>query len=277
MPSPNDRSPGAPLGQTTGYPDAYDRSQLFAMPRAGERAALGLGDALPFTGADVWTAYELTWLDPLGRPAVAIATIEIPAASPYIVESKSMKLYLGSFAMSAFGSPGAVAQSMERDLAGVVGAPVKVALRDDATFGDPGFAELAGESLDERSVACSHYEVASWLLERAGGEADETLTTRLFRSVCPVTGQPDLASVRIAYRGPRIDRTSLLRYLVSYRRQPAFHEHCVERIFVDLLAHCGCERLTVQARFVRRGGIDINPFRTNAGAPVPPNLRTARQ
>jgi 7-cyano-7-deazaguanine reductase len=138
-------------------------------------------------------------------------------------------------------------------------------------------AELDGESLDSLRIEITHYEVDPATLTTAGEVVDETLTTNLFRSVCPVTAQPDIASMRIAYRGPKIDRAGLLRYLVSYRRHPGFHEHCVERIFVDLVSRCGCERLTVYARFTRRGGIDINPLRTTAAIAAPPNVRTARQ
>jgi 7-cyano-7-deazaguanine reductase len=267
----------SPLGRATGYPDTYDRSQLFAVPRSAQRAELGIAGALPFDGSDVWNAYELTWLDPIGKPAIAIATIEIPAVSPFIVESKSMKLYLGSFAQSPFGSAGALAQMIERDVSNLAGAPVRVTMREPASFGAERFAELDGESLDDLLVDCSRYDVDPALLVRGAGHVDEALTTRVFRSVCPVTGQPDIASVRVAYRGPRIDRAGLLRYLVSYRRHAGFHEHCVERIFVDILARCGCAQLSVCARFLRRGGFDINPFRTNAGLPPPPNLMSARQ
>jgi len=267
----------APLGHATGYPDTYDPSQLFAVARAPQRAALRIADGLPFTGRDLWTAYELTWLDARGKPVVAIATLEFSAESPALVESKSMKLYLGSFAQSAFASAGKIVTVLERDLAAVAGAPVRVALRSAARFPAERIVELAGDSIDSLPVACDTYDVAPEYLSAAGDDVAEALTTDLFRSVCPVTGQPDIASLRIAYRGPRIDRASLLRYLVSYRRHPGFHEHCVERMFVDIATHCRTSALTVHARFTRRGGIDINPFRTDAGASVPANLRTARQ
>jgi 7-cyano-7-deazaguanine reductase len=267
----------SPLGHVTGYPDTYDPEQLFAVSRAPQRAALGLTDALPFTGSDLWTAYELTWLDSRGKPAIAIATIEVPASSPSIVESKSMKLYLGSFAQSSFDSAGQIVGTIERDLAAAAGAPVRVTLADATIFAQERIAELDGESLDTLAVDCSAYEVDPANLIAPGAKVEEALTTNLFRSVCPVTGQPDIASMRIAYRGAQIDRPGLLRYLVSYRRYPGFHEHCVERIFVDILSRCRCEQLTVYARFTRRGGIDINPFRTNTAVAPPPNVRTARQ
>ena len=266
-----------PLGHATGYPDTYDPTQLFAIARAPQRAEIGLGDALPFTGSDIWTAYELTWLDAHGKPAIAIATFDVPADSPSLIESKSMKLYLGTFAQTSFATPDAVIATLERDLAAHTGAPVGVTLRAPGTFASERFAELPGDSLDALDVACIYDEIDTGALSSDGPAVDEALTTNLFRSVCPVTGQPDLASVRIAYRGPRIVRAGLLRYLVSYRRHPGFHEHCVERIFVDIAARCATDALTVEARFTRRGGIDINPFRTSASLATPPNVRTARQ
>jgi 7-cyano-7-deazaguanine reductase len=280
MTSPRLRLPDldrAPLGHATGYPDTYDPAQLFAVSRTPGRAALGLTDALPFTGSDLWTAYELTWLGSRGKPAIAIATIEVPASSASIVESKSMKLYLGSFAQSSFASADALVAVIEHDLSAKTGAKVRVTLKDSITFDGERIAELEGESLDTLPVDCSAYEVDPATLIASGAKVEEALTTNLFRSVCPVTGQPDIASMRIAYRGAQIDRPGLLRYLVSYRRHPGFHEHCVERTFVDLVSRCRCEQLTIYARFTRRGGIDINPFRTNAPVAIPPNVRTARQ
>ena len=267
----------APLGRPGGHPDRYDPALLFTVPRAPQRAALGIAGALPFTGADAWTAYELTWLDEAGKPQVALAAFDVPAASPSIIESKSMKLYLGSFAQTRFAGMTEVAAAIERDLAHASGARVGVTLRGPVAFGTQSIRELDGASLDDQRVACDAYDVDPSLLAANGAAVDETLTSRLFRSVCPVTGQPDIASVQIAYRGPRIDRESLLRYLVSYRCHPGFHEHCVERIFVDVASRCRTERLSVLARFTRRGGLDINPFRTNAGVPNPDNVRTARQ
>jgi 7-cyano-7-deazaguanine reductase len=261
-----------PLGHATGYPDRYEPSLLFAVSRAPQRQAIGIVDVLPFTGADVWTAYEHTWLDGAGKPCIAMLSIVVPADSPHIVESKSVKLYLGSFAQTRFESALHVQATIARDLSAATGGAVEVAFLHDARI-----APMPGVSIDGGEVEIERYEVDPSLL-RAGGETvSETLCSDLFRSVCPVTGQPDYASVAIAYRGPRIDRASLLRYLVSYRRHAGFHEHCAERMFVDLGQRCGCEALTVHARFTRRGGLDINPFRTNAGEPVPPNVRTPRQ
>jgi 7-cyano-7-deazaguanine reductase len=268
---------GGPLGHPSGHPDQYAPALLFAVPRAPQRAALGLGDALPFTGVDLWTAYELTWLDPRGKPQVALATFEVPVDSPSIIESKSMKLYLGSYAQTRCAGLTDIAAMIERDLSHACGAQVGVVLRGPAAFDVQSIRELAGVSVDDLRVDCDAYDIDPALLRAGGDVVDETLTSRLFRSVCPVTAQPDIASLQIAYRGPRIDREGLLRYLVSYRCHAGFHEHCVERIFVDVRARCRCEALSVLARFTRRGGLDINPFRTNAGVPNPDNVRTARQ
>ena len=267
----------APLGRPARHPDRYAPSLLYAVPRHPQRAALGLAARLPFTGVDVWTAYELTWLDAMGKPQVALATLEVPAESPSLVESKSMKLYLGSFAQTNFAGMTEVAAAIERDISAATGARVAVTLRGPAAFDAQAIRELAGENLDSLQIACDTYDVEPGFLAAGHERVEETLTTRLFRSVCPVTAQPDIASVQVSYRGMRVDHEGLLRYLVSYRRHAGFHEHCVERIFVDLAARCGCEHLSVLARFTRRGGLDINPFRTNAGAAAPANVRTARQ
>ena len=247
------------------------------MPRAPQRHELGIGDTLPFAGADLWTAFELTWLDPGGKPAIAIASFEVPVTSPAIVESKSVKLYLGSFAQTRFADPAAVTAVIARDLSAAAGAPVHVELLSPAAFGELRIVELSGESLDALPVTIDRYAIDPSTLAASGANAAETLRTDLFRSLCPVTGQPDFASIAITYRGPRIDRAGLLRYLVSYRCHAGFHEHCVERIFVDLMAACRCQALSVYARFTRRGGLDINPFRFSADARVPPNVRTPRQ
>lgn len=272
-----DELKGAPLGHATTYPDAYDAALLFPVSRGPQRAEIGVAQALPFTGADIWTAYELTWLDPHGKPQVAIATLVVPATSPSIVESKSVKLYLGSFAQTRFDGTAEVRETMGRDLAHATGGPVQVALDAPAMFLAARCAELDGERLDDLAVTIQRYQPAPDLLGAEGPDVEETLKTDLFRSMCPITLQPDFASVQIAYRGPAIDHASLLRYLVSFRGHPGFHEHCVERIWVDVMTRCRCESLSVYARFTRRGGVDINPFRTNTGAAIPLNMRTARQ
>jgi 7-cyano-7-deazaguanine reductase len=264
----------APLGHATDHPDAYAPDLLYALPRAPQRAALGIGERLPFAGADVWTAYELTWLDRNGKPRVAVATIVVPAESPRIVESKSMKLYLGSFAQSRFDGDQDVTATVARDLGAAAGADVHVTLAAPDALA---CAPLAGSSLDGLDVAFTAYDVDPALLVAHEGNVRETLTTDLFRSLCPVTAQPDMASLQITYAGPRIDHAGLLRYLVSYRCHAGFHEHCIERIFMDVKRRCATVELTIHARFLRRGGLDINPFRSDAGVRMPANLRTARQ
>jgi 7-cyano-7-deazaguanine reductase len=277
MTSLRDELEAAPLGHATSYPDTYDAALLFRVPRLPQRQEIGIAGALPFTGSDGWTAFELTWLDPRGKPEVAILSFEVPAASLAIVESKSVKLYLGSFAQTRFAGPDAVQATIARDLSAAAGAQVAVTLIAPSAFAQLRIAELPGECLDGLAVAIDRYEVDPSLLAAIGPPVDETLRTDLFRSLCPVTGQPDFASIGLAYRGPRIDRACLLRYLVSYRNHAGFHEHCAERVFVDVMAACHCEALSVTARFTRRGGVDINPFRTNAGITPPPNVRNARQ
>ena len=271
---------GSPLGKATDYPDRYDASLLFAVPRAPQRAALGIEGNLPFSGCDVWNAYEITWLDLQGRPRLAIGEFRVRAESPAMVESKSLKLYLGSFAQEPLASATALRARIATDLRGVCGDEVAVALTPASTFEAAVPSRLAStgtESIDETEVTVevSHPDPA--LLTHAEASVDEALCSSLFRSTCPVTGQPDYADVFIRYRGPRIDRAGLLRYLVSFRRHAAFHEACVERIFVDIANRCRPERLSVYARFMRRGGIDINPFRSNFELAPPDNIRTPRQ
>ena len=271
---------GSPLGKATDYPDRYDASLLFAVPRAPQRAALGIEGNLPFFGCDVWNAYEITWLDLQGRPRLAIGEFRVRAESPAMVESKSLKLYLGSFAQEPLASATALRERIAADLSRVCDDEVAVALTPSVTFEaavPPRVASTRSESIDETDVTieASHPDPA--LLAHAEVPIDESLSSSLFRSTCPVTGQPDYADVFIRYRGPRIDRASLLRYLVSFRRHAAFHEACVERIFVDIANRCRPERLSVYARFMRRGGIDINPFRSNFEQASPDNIRTQRQ
>ncbi|MEP6941786.1 MAG: NADPH-dependent 7-cyano-7-deazaguanine reductase QueF [Betaproteobacteria bacterium] len=265
----------SPLGHATGYPDRYDPSQLFAVDRAAQRIDLASVKGLPFTGVDIWTAYEITWLDLAGKPQTAIGEFRIGADSPATVESKSLKLYLGSFAQERMTDAEKLTTRVRADLEKICEAPVGVALHPAS----PGtrIAELPGESVDVEEVSVDRYHPDASLLGRVGTYADETLKSALFRSNCPVSGQPDYADVMIRYRGPRIDRHALLRYIVSYREHAAFHEACVERMFVDLALRCRPEQLTVYARFLRRGGIDINPFRSNFEPAPKRSERTPRQ
>ena len=263
------------LGRYVDHPREYDASLLFPIARSLGRDALGIASvALPFIGLDRWHAYELSWLDARGKPRVATATFEVPADSPNLVESKSLKLYLNSFNASRFDSDDAVRDAIARDLSNGAGAPVSV------VFGLPPLRnDDAAIDLDSQDIAIDAYGPpdASLLACDASDEAEEILSSALLKSNCPVTGQPDWASVRIAYRGPRIDRAGLLRYLVSFRDHAEFHEQCVERLFVDLLARCRPRTLSVDARYTRRGGLDINPWRATSGSPPPGAGRDERQ
>ena len=266
-----------PLGRDTDYPQKYAPALLCPISRAESRAPLGLAEPLPFAGCDIWCAWELTWLGPGDLPRVATAEIRVPADSPNIVESKSLKLYLGSFAMSRCASESAVTTTITDDLAACVGAPVTVRLSPVAHADDQRIAQMAGTCLDEATVSCTDWEVNPDLLSAdASRVVTESLHTHLLRSLCPVTSQPDIGSLQISYTGPAIDRAGLLRYIVSFREHNDFHEACIERMFVDLAERCGCEALTLHARYQRRGGIDINPFRSNSGE-VPADLRLWRQ
>ncbi|HEU4814346.1 MAG TPA: NADPH-dependent 7-cyano-7-deazaguanine reductase QueF [Xanthomonadaceae bacterium] len=264
-----------PLGRPVDYPRHYDAGLLFPIARREGRDALGLGEgALPFIGHDRWHAYELSWVDARGKPLVATATFVVPADSPNLVESKSLKLYLNGFNATRFDSREAVRERIATDLSAAAGAAVDVVL-DLPPAGDADGAV----SIDALDVAIDHYGPprADFLSADSGATVEETLASELLKSNCPVTGQPDWADVRIAYRGPRIDRAGLLRYLVSFRDHCEFHEQCVERIFVDVLARCGPSRLSVGARYTRRGGLDINPWRATPGVPAPTTVRHPRQ
>jgi len=266
-----------PLGRESDYPQKYAPEVLCSISRRETREPLGLADELPFTGVDIWNAWELTWLGPGDLPKVATAEIHVPADSPHIVESKSLKLYLNSFAMSSFASETAVAETIARDLSPCVGAPAKVSVLPVSGTEARQTARLAGDCLDDLEVSCADWEVNADLLRAdASTPVTEDLHSHLLRSLCPVTAQPDIGSLQISYSGPQIDRAGLLRYIVSFREHNDFHEACIERMFVDLLERCACEKLTVHARYQRRGGIDINPLRTNTREPAL-NLRLWRQ
>jgi 7-cyano-7-deazaguanine reductase len=262
-----------PLGAPTSYPDTYAPELLYPIPRSNNREILQLGDFLPFGGADWWTAWEFTWLLPSGKPDAAGLKIRVPADSPNIIESKSLKLYLNAFAMMRFAEERELLQTIENDLTAVAGAPVTVDL-----FSDSKLRDLPGHSLDALDVDIETYSVDAGLLSTADGASivTETWRTGLLRSLCPVTSQPDFGAVMIRYAGPRICPESLLAYLVSYREHQDFHEACVERMFVDLETRCRPDKLTVYARYQRRGGLDINPFRSNFER-EPPLARTWNQ
>jgi 7-cyano-7-deazaguanine reductase len=269
----------SPLGKPAAYTERYDATLLFPIARSAAREAIGIGARLPFFGADIWNAYELSWLNTRGKPQLAIATFLVPAESPAIVESKSFKLYLGSFAQTAFDSVDIVRDTIKRDVSAVCGASVAVHLVTPFEFGKLKLEELAGLSLDRLDLDTDVYRPDASLLKAAFDAApvEETLFSNLLKSNCPVTGQPDWGSVQIHYVGPQIDHAGLLRYVISYREHTGFHEQCVEKIFVDILRECQPVKLAVYGRYTRRGGIDINPFRTNFNLPLPDNFRCARQ
>lgn len=273
------------LGKSSAYVDQYDASLLFPIPRLAKREEIGVGAAPPFFGADLWTAFELSWLNLRGKPQVALAHFTVPCETPNIVESKSFKLYLNSFNNSRFADASAVQARLRADISEAAwrGAPhaatVGVRLLLPELFDREPVAELDGLSLDRLDVECSRYTPAPDLLRAMLDEppVTEVLTSNLLKSNCLVTGQPDWGSVRISYSGPQINQEGLLQYLVSYRNHNEFHEQCVERIFMDLWTRCKPVKLTVYARYTRRGGLDINPFRTSHPQAMPPNVRTARQ
>ena len=273
------------LGKTSAYVDQYDPSLLFPIPRAGKRAEIGITGASPFFGADLWAAFELSWLNPRGKPQVALAHITVPSESPHIIESKSFKLYLNSFNNTVFKDAREVQDRLRTDLSEAAwrGAAqpssVGVRLLAPDLFDQEPVHELDGLSLDRLDVECTRYTPAPELLRADHDEAPvtEVLTSNLLKSNCLVTGQPDWGSVQIRYSGAQIDQEGLLQYLVSFRNHNEFHEQCVERIFMDIWQRCQPTQLTVYARYTRRGGLDINPFRTSHPGALPPNVRTARQ
>nr|WP_284732826.1 NADPH-dependent 7-cyano-7-deazaguanine reductase QueF [Larsenimonas rhizosphaerae] len=267
----------SPLGRSSAYPEQYDPTLLFPIERILNRAALGLDrDVLPFVGEDEWQAFELSWLNARGKPIVAIARFNVPAASPRLIESKSWKLYLNSFNQTRFGSSVEVRDCLMRDLSHAAGAEVSVALFgvEDVLLAP---SPLPGECLDDLDIDVATYTPDPSLLHTRGDIVEETLHSHLLKSNCPVTGQPDWGSVVIDYRGPRIDHEGLLAYLISYRQKQDFHEHCVESLFMDLMTYAAPESLMVMARYVRRGGLDISPWRATPDKAAPESLRTMRQ
>jgi 7-cyano-7-deazaguanine reductase len=270
---------GLTLGKSTDYRDIYDASLLQPVPRSLNRDPLGLrADNLPFHGGDIWTLYELSWLNAKGLPQVAVGHVELSDTSVNLVESKSFKLYLNSFNQTRFASWEEVRATLERDLRDCAQGDVSVALfRLDEMEGQP-IAHFHGTCIDEQDIDIDSYEFsADYLQDAASGKVvEETLVSHLLKSNCLITHQPDWGSVQIQYRGPKIDREKLLRYLVSFRHHNEFHEQCVERIFNDIQRFCQPSSLSVYARYTRRGGLDINPWRSNTDF-VPATGRLVRQ
>lgn len=273
------------LGRASAYVDRYDASLLFPLPRLAKREEIGAGAQPPFFGADLWTAYELSWLNLRGKPQVALAHFTIACETPNLIESKSFKLYLNSFNNSRFADANAVQACLRADLSEAVwrgsgkSGSVGVQLIAVDRFDAQQIQELDGLLLDRLDVECTQYTPAPERLLASHEEVPvtETLVSHLLKSNCLVTGQPDWGSVQIRYSGAPIDQEGLLQYLVSFRNHNEFHEQCVERIFMDIWTRCRPVKLCVYARYTRRGGLDINPLRTSHPAALPPNVRTARQ
>lgn len=268
------------LGQQTRYDNSYDPKLLQPVPRSLNRDSLNLGQSLPFHGEDIWTGYELSWLNAKGKPVVAIADFRVAFDSHNLVESKSFKLYLNSFNQQRFDSVSEVETILASDLSECAQGRVEVTVIPASQFHLQQMVSPRGDCIDELDISVDNYSFDPALLEAAaeekGQEVEQRLYSNLLKSNCLVTDQPDWGSVEIHYVGPKIDQEALLRYLISFRQHNEFHEQCVERIFSDLMQYCHCRQLTVYARYTRRGGLDINPFRSNFEQP-PENHRQARQ
>lgn len=269
----------SPLGKSSEYIATYTPSLLFPIPRAAKWAELGLtAETLPYQGVDFWNCYELSWLLPSGKPVVAIGEFSIPADSPNIIESKSFKLYLNSLNQTAFSDRAEVQATLVNDLSAAAGKPVTVRVRSLTDIENEGVASLPGVCIDDLDVSISSYDRPQPELLRCDDSrvVEESVHSHLLKSNCPVTSQPDWGSVVVQYRGAALDHASLLEYIVSFRQHSDFHEQCVERIFMDLQRLLKPEHLTVYARYVRRGGLDINPYRSTEKLDVD-NRRLARQ
>ena len=264
------------LGQKVDYIEQYTPELLQGVPRSLSREQIGVSQPLPFGGVDIWNGYELSWLNPKGKPQVAILQCQVPIDSQNLIESKSFKLYLNSFNQSVFGSADEVARHLTKDLSACAQAPVEVQLFSAGQFGALQLGELDGTVIDELDIEINAYEPSPELLTTGDQQVSETLVSHLLKSNCLITSQPDWASVQIHYEGAAIDRAGLLAYLISFRRHNEFHEQCIERIFCDLMNRCKPHKLAVYARYTRRGGLDINPLRANFDFNVS-NNRLARQ
>ncbi|MDN3614953.1 MAG: NADPH-dependent 7-cyano-7-deazaguanine reductase QueF [Vibrio gallaecicus] len=270
---------GLTLGQKTEYSNQYDASLLQPVPRSLNRDDLNLGNELPFKGHDLWTMYELSWLNDKGLPQVAVGDVYIPATSQNLIESKSFKLYLNSYNQTRFKSWSDVQARLIQDLSRCAGEAVDVNIHSVSEYTDQPIVTMGGSCIDDQDIEISSYEFEASLLEGAASEqeVEETLHSHLLKSNCLITNQPDWGSVEIAYSGKQIDREALLRYLVSFREHNEFHEQCVERIFTDIMKYCQPSKLTVYARYTRRGGLDINPYRSSEQDKPNHNMRMARQ
>lgn len=265
-----------PLGKTVEYPDTYAPSLLEAVPRSLNRNPLGIDTELPFHGEDIWNAYEFSWLNPKGKPIVALLECAVPATTPNIIESKSFKLYLNSFNEDKFESSAKVHTLLTRDLSLCAGGDVSVNINILGEEELP-VSDLIGDCIDHLDVNIDKYQPTPELLKTNPQKTvEKTLVSHLLKSNCLITNQPDWGSLLVHYVGPEIEPESLLQYIVSFRKHNEFHEQCVERIFCDISAQCNPKKLSVLARYTRRGGLDINPFRSNFEK-SPGNVRLIRQ
>ena len=268
------------LGQKTQYDQQYNPDRLYPIARAGKRKEIGIDpNKLPFYGFDCWNHYEVSWLNTKGKPVAATAEIIYNCHSPLLIESKSLKLYFNSFNNTQFESDTVVAETVQRDIAERIQAEVSINIIPLNKSLSPTIQQnFVGKCIDDLDIECSVYTVNPQFLNTSSSIVTETLTSNLLKSNCLVTNQPDWGSVQIHYHGPQIDRAGLLRYLVSFRNHNEFHEQCIERIFVDILKHCQPKELTVYGRYTRRGGLDINPYRsTQPTSPQGKNIRLQRQ
>ncbi len=253
----------APLGKHSAYIDTYDANLLFAIPRQTARNELGITKPLAFHGVDIWNAYEISWLTIKGKPMIASAVITVPCDSPALFESKSLKLYFNSFNQTTFDSAENVQTTIKKDLDNITQSNVIVKLILPEQFSQQALHELPGISIDNIDIMVDSYTIQPHFLTTSTNNVSEMLKSHLLKSNCLITHQPDWGSVLINYQGKQIDRAGLLQYIISFRQHNEFHEQCVERIFTDIMHHCQPQKLTVYARYTRRGGIDINPFLSN--------------
>lgn len=264
------------LGKATDYKETYSPELLQAVPRSMNRQELDLNDELPFYGCDRWNGYELSWLNKKGKPQVAILRCEVPASSKYLIESKSFKLYLNSFNQTTFTDFTEVKNTLSKDLSACATEKVKVELFAPSQFVQLNIGQLDAISIDALDIEVDQYQLNPTILTTTDHQVEETISSDLLKSNCLITNQPDWGSVLIRYQGTQINHESLLRYLISFRQHNEFHEQCVERIFCDIMKHCKPNKLTVYARYTRRGGLDINPFRSNF-EDIYAEIRLARQ
>ncbi|MEM9243374.1 MAG: NADPH-dependent 7-cyano-7-deazaguanine reductase QueF [Pseudomonadota bacterium] len=269
----------SPLGKNSEYSDQYNPELLFAIPRQAKREEIGISSAaLPFKGFDIWNAFELSWLNAKGKPIVAILRLHYPCDSPNIVESKSLKLYLNAFHQTRFSSWENVYQHLQQDLSASIGTQVSIHLHPLNQLAQMTIQAFEGICLDDLDIHCDNYTVNSaYLSAEPDTLIEEIIYSDLLKSNCPITGQPDWASIQIHYRGAKMNHQGLLKYIISFRQHQDFHEQCIERIFVDIMRYCKPDKLSVYGRYTRRGGIDINPIRSTDTIKLPLNSRLARQ